>query len=180
MPYDCSILGNYLELDCLNDSFSYNKVVSVAFIKNPTKDFGDPATYSYADRTELEQDVSLITKVNGEYDGSEPEVSNEAFGAKLEQIIARKHKLTFDVEYNPKNWDFFNKLAFARNYGVLFLVGNNEELNYSGRVNATVVVKTPITRELDKIRKFVVEVSWSNMDLVKPVSIDSAQRELFV
>lgn len=179
MPYDCGSLGNYLELDCLTDKFSYNKVVSVGIIKNPTKDFGVATTYTYADQTELEADVEVIRKVIGEYDGSEPEVSTEAFGAKLEQIIARKHKVTFEVEYNAKNWDFFNRLAFARNYGVLLLVGNNEELNFSGKVNATIVVKTPITKELDKIRKFMVEVSWSNMDLLKPVAIPDAQKELF-
>ncbi|GAB4126283.1 MAG: hypothetical protein Fur0027_07320 [Raineya sp.] len=178
MPYDCVTLGNYIELDCLADKFSYNKVVAIGIIKNPTKDFGLPATYTYADKAALEADIEVLNKVVGEYDGSETEVA-EAYGAKLEQIVSRKHKATFEVEYNAKNWDFFNRLAFARNYGIVLISGNMQELAYSGRVNVTFVVKTPITRELDKVRNFVVEASWSNMDLLKPVAVPTEQIELF-
>jgi len=180
MPYDCVNLGSYLELDCLTDKFAYNKVVSVGVIKNPTKDFASPATYNYVDATDVATDIEVIGKVIGEYDGSEPEVSTDAYGAKLEQIISRKHKLTFEVEYNDKNRNFFNGLGFAKNYGIVFVTGNNEALYFSGKVNVTFVVKTPITRELDKIRKYMVEASWSNLDLITPVAVPPAQLALLV
>lgn len=179
MPYGCSLIASYTRLVCGTDKFAYNKVVALGIKKNPTKDFSLPATWVYADAAALDADVEVIPDVSGEYDGSSPEVSTDAFGAKLEQIISRKHKITFEVEYNSKNWAFFNALGQSRNYGVAAVIGNFEELLDSGKQECTFSVKTPVTKELDKIRKFMVEVSWSNMDLMKPVAVDQAALDLF-
>ena len=179
MPYGCVLLAEYARLACNVDKFAYNKIVSLGIKINPTKDFSLPATWTYADEEALALDVLVIPDVQGEYDGSSPEVSNDAFGAKLEQIISRKHKITFEVEYNAKNWAFMNSLSQSRNYGVVAVVGNFEELADSGRQECTFSVKTPITKEIEKIRKFMVEVSWSNMDLLKPVTVAQPQLELF-
>ena len=179
MPYGCLLLAEYAELVCGTDKFAYNKVTALGIIRNPTKDFSLPTTYSYADKVALTLDIEVINQVSGEYDGSTPEVSNDAFGAKLEQVNSRKHKLNLEVEYNAKNWAFFNGLSTSRNYGVVFTTGNMEELNFSGKRDCTMVVKTPVSKELDKIRKFMIEISWSNMDLAQPVAVGEPILEMF-
>lgn len=179
MPQDCVLLGSYLELDCLTDKQPHNKVVAVGVIKNPTKDFSLPATYDYTDKEELAEDIEVISKVIGEYDGGEAEVTEEAFGTKLNEISSRTHTLDFEVEYNAKNRDFFNGLGSSKNYGIVFLSGNLEELEYSGKVNVLLNAKTPITRELKKGRRYMVTATWSNLDLAIPVAVPQTVKALF-
>ena len=180
MPYDCEEVVAYLPLDCETDKFSFDKIVAVGFIKNADKDFALSATWDYEDAAALAADISVIPAANGEYDGGEPNITQEdAYGAKLEQMASRKHTLTFRVEYNAKNRNFFNKASFAKNFGVVFVSGNMDSLTYSGKVRATVAPKMPIGTDLQKVRFFEVVVTWSEINLAIPVSVPADQIALF-
>jgi hypothetical protein len=180
MPYGCGNLGTYLPLDCNTDPFFYSKIVAIGIIKVGGTDFGLAASWNYADLPDLLDDVVVLDDVTAEYDGGVPNIIQEAYGAKVEQVAGRKHTVTGKVEYNPKNWALMNSLCKAKNFGVVLITGNFQEMLYSGNRDVTIVPTMPLTQNLEEVRSFSFTMTWSNIDLAKPVSgIAQAQLDLF-
>ena len=180
MPYDCGSIGTYTKIDCTTDLFYNDKIIAFGIVKSSaTADLSDPLNWTYANLAALQADVAVVDSATGEYDGGEPEVSTEAFGPKIEQITGRTHNATLKVEYNPKNWAFFNGLYKAGNKGVVFITGNYQQLFYTGNVNATIKPKNPITNDLKMGMKYEIVITWSFIEMLKPVAVTQDQIDLF-
>lgn len=189
MPYNCEALGGYQKIDCQVDKFSYNRVVAIGIIKNAAKDYTLPATWAEYVTLEdplvpgvfvanIADDISIIPATYAEYDGGSPEVT-PGYGDQLEVIDSNKHTIAGDVEYNKKNIGFFNGSMKSAGRGLVLISGSFEELHLVTGVSPTVIPRMPITRELEKHRRYQFDITWSKIELPPVVDVSQAVRDLF-
>lgn len=190
MPFSCEDLVNYSAIDCVTDSFAYNRVVAVGLVKNPDKDYTLAATWeAYVTLIDplvplsgtvanINNDFVIIKNVLGEYDGGAVELT-EGYGSQEEVVDSMKHTANLQVEYNKKNIIFFNKLMTSRTHGFVMLTGNNEELHVVTNVTPTYSPKMPVTTEIKKHRRFFLDVMWSKIELPPVVNVSTEVKQLF-
>ncbi len=180
--FNCTTLNQaYQQGDCNNpaDFVSFAKVVGVGIITNPSKNFTDSAVWAaYTDLASLELDMIVIPAAIGDYDGGASQ-KTEGYGTKEEKISSRLHTVNFDVEYLSKNWELFNKAQDAQNYGMVLITGDLENVFYSGKRNVTIDPTIPIGRDKKVELKYTIQATWSNKNLLQPVTVPDNIRALF-
>lgn len=178
MPFNCPTLVDYIQLDCSTDKEFLSRVESLAILKQPSrqKDLSLDATWlEYTGTTPtatLADDMTIVKSLEGEYDGGEATVG-VGFGDQLEQVEAMKHTIVVRGEYQKKNEAFYNKVFRSANSGIAFTSGKRGELFVVQGTNCTIIPKLEMTNEQEKVRRFMLTITWTNLDF--PNSIDYTQ-----
>lgn len=182
MPYsDGELDADYTKLEVGTHVFAFNKVVGFGILIDATVDYEDPAVWAahgVADPATIQDEVKIIPKIIGTYDGGSP-TEDKGYGDKLTQITANTHTMNLRCEYNKANVAFMNKLMNSDNVGVCFFTGQFDEFTVVKGVNASFVAKPAITDEQEKPREWTIDVKWSKIELPVPVTHDASVVALF-
>lgn len=182
---DCYDLTEvYTKIDCQNDTEEKNRIVSLGILKNASAglDLTDPAVWeTFVGETPSnvwEDNVVSIPNVSGEYDGGSPNTV-AGYGLKPQRVAGITHVLTLRFEYHSKNEAFFQKIWRSNNNGIVFLTGDDKNMQVMDKVDALIVPQPAITTEIQDVREQTLTITMAKRLYPNHVAVSDEVKQLF-
>lgn len=164
-------LENNIPWDCSTDAESYSNVSRFVFIRKKAN-IADPADSLQWDTAKTAGDLVVYPKVDGTYDGGQPE-KGRAYGPKKEQIRKNPHTVKFMVPFKRSDIAFINSANYDNNEGCSFTTGYDEHQFFVSK-QVSVVARPLFDKGISEIVDVEFEVTWDSLLLPNAYDVPAA------